>query len=67
MLQRVIKEFREANEMRKSKGKSHSEGRIDIKTIALSMHIKYAQWRKTAQRKIVVLEYSHMICPNENV
>lgn len=43
VLQRAVKEFMEGNEMRKSKEKKHGEGRIGIKAIALSMHIKCAQ------------------------
>lgn len=43
VLQRAVKELMEGNEMKKSKEKYHGEGRINIKAIALSMHIKYAQ------------------------
>lgn len=43
VLQRAVKELMEGNEMKKSKEKYNGEGRINIKAIALSMHIKYAQ------------------------
>jgi len=40
--------------MKKAKENNHGGGRTDSKAIALSMHIKYAQWRQIAHSRVLV-------------